>query len=356
MKLNVLALMVLVFGIHVGRAQVQNDRGTVTLKNGEKIGGLIRYSYDEAGKVIVEAEQGKQIYSPNDVENIVLENGRRLVSKVYDKASGQALILQSIIESTGISLYSEEKSDVLRYYAEKGDEIHLLSNNKIKVVRDNVPYHRDDKKYIGQLTILMSDRPEMVSKLKDIELKEADLIRVIQAYNRGNVSYFMESDNALNRQPNWLYFMQYSHYGTFLLDDVVGGGGMAGFQFYFAKEKRSSLKFGFNHSQYKYNDEEKANVSSMNLYYQLDAVRKEKCTFYFLMHLIDVSNVTTSGDNRFINDGFTVHPRLSPGMGFELKTGPRFGLYGELNHVFQFDALPLNCSFGFRYDIGESAW
>ena len=57
MKLNVLALMVLVFGIHVGRAQVQNDRGTVTLKNGEKIGGLIRYSYDEAGKVIVEAEQ-----------------------------------------------------------------------------------------------------------------------------------------------------------------------------------------------------------------------------------------------------------------------------------------------------------
>ncbi|MBL6447620.1 hypothetical protein JMN32_14980 [Fulvivirga sp. 29W222] len=356
MRLKVLTLMVLLFSIHEAKAQVQNDKGTITLKNGEQITGMIRYSYDEADKVIIDAEKGKLIYSPGEVENIVLENGRRLVSKIHDKASRQALILQSIIESTGISLYSEEKSDVLRYYVEKEDQIYLLTNNKVKVVRDNVPYHRDDKKYIGQLTILMSDRPELASKLKDIDLKEADLIRVIQAYNRGNISYFMESDNTLSRQPNWLYFMQYSHYGTFLLDDVVGGGGTAGFQFYFAKEKRSSLKFGFNHSLYKYNDEEKANVSSMNLYYQLDAVRKEKFTLYFLMHLMDVAYVKTSGDPRFINDGFTVHPRLSPGMGFELKTGPRWGLYGELNHVFQFDVLPLNYTLGFRYDIGESAW
>lgn len=356
MKLKVLVLVCMFFWVNAANAQVQSENGEVTLKSGNKVKGQVSYSYDEADKVIVAGEQGRQTYLSSEVENIVLENGRKLVSRVYDKASGETLLLQSIIESTGISLYSEEKSDVLRYYVEKGDQLYLLTNNKVKVVRDHVPYHRDDKKYIGQLSILMADRPEMTDKLKDIDLKEADLIKVIQAYNRGDASYYMESDNSLTRETNWLYFMQYSHYGTFLLDDVVGGGGMAGFQFYFAKEKRSSLKFGFNHSVYRYNDEEEASLSGMNLYYQLDGIRKEKFTFYFLVHILDVSVAKTSGDPRFISDGFAVHPRLSPGMGFELKPGPRWGLYAELNHLFQLQSLPLNYSLGFRYDIGKSAW
>ena len=141
-------------------------------------------------------------------------------------------------------------------------------------------------------------------------------------------------------------------------------GFQVGAQYYFSSVSRSSFRFGIDISKYVFVETEHLqywtrdvewthNIKTLSIKYQYDFVQQEKVRVYFLAHIVDIGHEkkTTEDDGHKDFSNFSFWPRLSPGMGADIKLGDKFSAFAELNNILQFNHVPKNFSIGARYSF-----
>jgi hypothetical protein len=348
-------------------AQIQSENGKVVFRTGQVLIGKINYFLDQPSDIIIYDSNGvKSVFTPNQVRQIILDNGKKFLSKtLIGHQDSSALIFQILIESPKISLFVRDENDNKQFYVLKDNVIYDLVNNEQIIKTNDGTYKSYDKKYIGTLKSLMSDQTEIVKRLDKIRLYEDELVEVITAYDRGNITYFWQLNNKLTREPYWAVFGQFIGYGSYEAGQKClfpSYGFITGFQYYFSRTSRHSLKFTIGYSDYNltdYNSLIGQNYSynekdiSIGCRYQYDIVRANKYSVYIMMHITDVSYYIDTNPKE---NGFTVWPRLSPGFGFEAKLFKHVALYAELNNILYLSYIPKSFSVGLKYDLCKTNW
>ncbi|MCP2042814.1 hypothetical protein [Pontibacter sp. HSC-36F09] len=358
MKLK-LILFLLFFPVAL-YAQIQSQKGAIALKNGDNLTGSITYFYDEPNEIRLSGEQGaKQVFTAEQISEIKLDNGEKFVARRYStNADSVSLVLKVLIESPKVSLYKREENSSEYYYVSKDNALHKLENNSMYENQGGKKYLRKDHKYIGTLSSLMYDRIDIMQQLEKTTLKEGSLTKIIREYNQGDASYEWQGDKKAGKEPNWVFFTQYSKYGFSknIPIEARGYGNMAGLQYYFSKHSRHSIKASLDYSSYRFG-EENAHSYALGLRYEMAFKKAEKYSAYVLVHLIDAGYVSYSHPEEGYNEnGFGAALRLSPGLGFESKLFPRMAVYAEINHLLVLEELPRSFSLGLKYDFGKTNW
>jgi len=351
-------------------AQIENERGEIILKNGDTLKCNISYFNNFPSDIITHDSNGvKNIISPIQVKEIKLNSGKKFIPRTYfNKNDSILLMFQVVIESSKISLYTRNENDILKYYVAKDSLLYRLDNNEIYVDKKEGTFKKYDYQFIGILKIFMSDRPDIMAKLDKIELSENDIIDVINTYNKGEISYFWKPNNKVTIESNWVFFGQFSNYQNVFYKETDGFsfGIIAGLQYYFSKNGRHSLRFTAEYSNYNFANYTEyfyylyiinQKLYSIGCRYELDYVKTDNYNLYFLFHIADFSYVSETNNHIGTKDNFfTFIPRVSPGIGIEVKPFRRTAIYGEINHLFNTKGLPLNLSIGFKYDFGKNSF
>lgn len=330
-------------------------------QSGETLNGSVTYYYDNPLQLSLYDEAGKkQVFEPEQIKEIKLNNGEKFVAKsfVVNKDS-TSLILQSLIESPKISLYTREDGADLYFYVSKDNVLYRLENNNVVLEKGRKTYTRKDYKYIGTLSSLMADRVDLLQRMDKVKLLENDLTEVIVDYNKGAVTYYWKQDSEVAKNPNWVFFADYSQHGTFSGDvtDALSAGQGAGVQYYFSTHSRHSVKIGLGRTRYRFESRDEI-IVGVSFKYEYAFKQSEKFNLYLNVHVADAGHATIDyrRENLEDYDAVAIVPRLSPGLGVELRPLSKVAVYGELNHIMRLNQIPRSFSFGIKYDFGKVSW
>ena len=362
-------LFVFVFCSSFLFAQINNEKGKILFNNGKSIKGIISYFTDQPTDIIVYDTVGaKNIFTSDEIKEIMLSNGKKFVSKKCINVKDSSIfILQSVIESPGISLYMRDESDMTNYYVSKEDKLYKLENNEIIFKNDEgSSFKKNDNKYIGILKMLMSDNPDIINKLDKITLTENDIIEVISEYNKGNTTYFFKPNSKFKSKPVWAIFAQYSNY-KYVLYSVVAAPSydiVTGLQYYFSGNHRHSFKFDIAYSNYNYINStpyvyykyiNNNKLYSLGLKYEYDYIKTNNFNSYLMMNIAQFSYLSaTDGLTGKVNDSFLFIPRSGVGFGLEATLFPHFNIYAEVNNLLSGNYLFYNFSLGFKYNFNRT--
>lgn len=345
------------------KGQINNEPGEVYLANGGVFSGKISYYIDQPADVLLtDSNNLSQKFKLPEVSKILLENGKKFTTKFYKTKNDSTLLLfLSIIESPNISLFGREEMNALAMYVAKDDKLIRLENNATTIAIDDKDkidvkrYKKYDNQYIGVLSSLMSDRFDLVSNMENVKLTEKDITEVILNYNKGEVTYYQKSQSKFFGKPNWMLFAEFSNfcslYGDLVTDPSFGVA--AGFQYYFAKNNRNSIKGTIEYQSYKFEDSDDVYIG-VGFRYYYDMYKSRAVNIYGMMNFFDlVYHKSTSTINNTEDISIEILPHFSPGLGMDVKLFPKFMVYGEINRLFNFKCFPRNFTFGLKYDIGK---
>lgn len=356
-------------------SQIQNERGKLILEGQDTIVGLITY-YDDISTNVIYTDNSDNSNSCtiDCINEIILDNGVRFTTIDYDDNDDGKVFVQKIITSDLISLYGSEENGTTYFYINKDTITYRLENNRLIEKNDkNIRYARYDRKYLGSLKMIMSDKPELFDRIDKLKLTEDDIMALVLDYNQGNVEYIMSTAIAKSKSiSNWVAFAQYSHFGTYFQTQPTfdySYGYFIGTQMYFSRSRRHSLKFLFGYSRY--NTEKTiffghasqkqeyyySNFISLGITYEYIFILTNRTHFYAQLQFGEIGYLTEfdkkTNTETETSRNFYPMPRLSPGIGFEYKTKKRLSFNLEINHLLNAAYIPENFSVGIKYDIGK---
>ncbi len=370
--MKTLTTFTLIFISFIAFSQIQNENGKLILETNDTIIGSITY-YDDFSSTVTYIDNKDSVNSCTIecINEIVLNNGIRYTTINYDDKKDGRVFVQRIISSDLISLYASEENGSIYYYVEKDGTTYRLENNKVFEERDDKKYLRYDKKYLGSLKMIMSDKPALFDQIDELRLTESELIDIILDYNEGNISFLMTTEKAKSKTiSNWVIFGQYSNFSIYYFSEPTFGysyGIFGGAQLYFTKNKRHSFKFSLGYSHYELHDKHESGLSyltkdvyaevfNIGFTYEYIFFMTQRTNIYAILHIADLSYVSKYEHdevNTNISSSFVPMPRVSPGIGFEYKTQKRFSFYVELNNLLNASHIPENFSVGLKYDLGK---
>lgn len=360
-------IFIILFYFHsmLAFAQINYERGKITFPDGNSMNRTISYFSDRPTEIIIEDSLGRTgMLSSVQISEMSLVDGRKFVSKSFGKEQDSIrLILQSLIESPEISLFSVDESGTTIFYVSKNNVLYKLEKNERIIKNESGTFKNYDNKYIGTLKALMADRPDIANQLDKIQLNETGMVDVISRYDKGNVTYFWQKNSKIRKIPYWVLLGQYCNYGSYLYGErtvAYSYGLKTGLQYYFSKGSRHSFRFTADYSKYNLKNTSNTifdrvdvyNTISLGCSYEYDFVKTSAYSVFLLMHLADISyySVLYHGDDTS-EKGVFLFPRISPGIGAEIKPFSRLGFYGEINNILNLEMFPYSFSIGVKYDL-----
>ncbi|MBB6612015.1 hypothetical protein H7F15_13275 [Pontibacter sp. Tf4] len=347
MKNNLLLLALFTLFTTAAFGQIQSAQGKLLLTNGQEVSGTITHFYDQPSEIILlEPDNTKRTLLPAEVAEIQLTDSRRFV--LHD-LNAQRLVFQLLISSEKLSLLKRETPSPVFYIA-KEKELHLLENNEETLLVNGKRYKKEDHRYVGILTAMMQDRIDLTQRIQRTKLKEQDLTALLLAYTNGNVSYYYQSDEKLERKPYWAAYAQYSNLYQKDITTARSYAYQAGAQYYFTAASRNSLRFGLEYANYTHWNRFNTKTFELNLAYQYDFVKTSKMNAYVMATFFGIGHAELYDreTNETYSD-FGAGIAVVPGMGFEYRSNQNLSFYGEINKLFDIDSLPKNYSLGIKY-------
>ncbi len=157
------------------------------------VSGLARSNYNPDYILFkYSVNSGEKRISPDSVSSVEFINDKLLESK-YLTENSRPVFVETVVKGK-LSLYL---SSANTFYAQKGDSLMIpLTNQQKELVVDGRVVKMDSKEYIGMLSILTNDCPEVMSSVAKLRLKESDLSKYIHSYNlcRGDASEIIRAD------------------------------------------------------------------------------------------------------------------------------------------------------------------
>ncbi len=129
------------------------------------------------------SQEGNKItYTPSEIFGYGFINDKYFETKIIkneDKIS-EPVLLEVLVKGL-VSLYKYENF----FYIDKADTgLVKISNESLEYAENGIKMSRISTKYIGMLTVYMSDCDEIKSKISRINFAEKDLTGLIEKYNR----------------------------------------------------------------------------------------------------------------------------------------------------------------------------
>ena len=344
-----------------GKAQIYDQAGNIYLNNETILTGSITYMYDQSDQIFIVDSTGlKQILHPNQVKQIVLENGKRFAGFLYSRKNPpEFLIMQALVISEKISLYAREEGGALHFYVKKDSLLQRLDYDE-EVVRIE-GYHYNNKKYQyrGVMKSLMADRTDLYKIIDNLKFHERDMVNLVLLYDKGNVSYFFETEGKYDPVKSWKAMVQLNRFGSYYFERTTSfsWGIDVGPQYYFTNNFRNSFKFPICYSTYHLEDEDYTHYG-ISFKYQYDFYRTTRSIGYISWHLFDVVHFheVNYGKYPHTDNGVSLRFRLSPGVGYEFRMVSHFFIYAEYFHLFQINGFPPNFAIGLKYDFGSTVY
>ncbi len=302
-----------------------------------------------------------------------MNNGVRFTTIPKDNDTTDIMFVQKIVVGEKISLYTNlSGGSKYLYLTKKGVSYKLVTLLK-ETEENGKRFQYYDKKYIGTLKYLMSDRPDLFSMIDNVSLSESGISRIVVMYNDDNVKYNLieaSQTNVSKSKPNIVTFIQYSNIGYAPNKGSVikySYGYSAGIQLYFSRSKRHSFKLNVGYWKYELSAiqqwatmivdyEYTKTLYGISVTYEYDFFVTQKTNVYLNLIAADAgwvnnNNYNNSGNS---NSSFEIRPRLSFGIGGEFRPVERFAVFGEVNNILSLSTFPLNFSAGFKFDIGKT--
>ncbi len=119
-------------------------------------------------------------YEPNQIKGYRYLNDKHFISKVFIKDDLKEKVFFEVLVKGKVTLYKYNGV----YYVEKDDDAyHELTNDLIKIYKDDKEYFKYDKRHISTLSYLLSDCTSIKEKINEVKITEKELTELIELYN-----------------------------------------------------------------------------------------------------------------------------------------------------------------------------
>lgn len=178
-------LTVLLFLTVICSAQRDFREGFVIKQPGDTLFGLLNYrggTQVYTTCIFKESSDAEAIiYTPADISGFGFPGDRLFVSKIVDPVAGDApKTFIEVLVRGAVSLYTYNG----KYFIQKNDtQLYELATVKSEIIKDGQKVNIVTKKYLGILSMVMSDCEEAGGMIPNIALDERPLTKLVEAYN-----------------------------------------------------------------------------------------------------------------------------------------------------------------------------
>lgn len=178
-------LLALFFLTLICSAQRDFREGFVIKQPGDTLFGLINYrggTRDYATCIFKESDNNETInYTPDDISGFGFPGDRLFVSKIVEPVSTNTTkTFIEVLVRGAVSLYTYNG----RYFIQKEDaQLYELAVAKSEILKDGQKAIIVTKKYLGVLSMVLSDCEEARDMIPDVTLDERPLTKLAEAYN-----------------------------------------------------------------------------------------------------------------------------------------------------------------------------
>lgn len=210
MKFKLLLILVSIVFIQKIFSQTDFRKGFIVTNELDTINGYIDYREGSRKYKIcafkLSKNQNVKSYSPNDIIAYRFLNDTYFVAKKITGDDGmQESVFFEVLVKGKVTLYKYQGA----FYVEKEDKkFHKLINKRLIVEQGGKEFYKNSNKYIGILTILLTDCKNIKGKINKLLLSEKELTKLIEFYN----NCFDGSSISFKESKPWFN----SHFGLML--------------------------------------------------------------------------------------------------------------------------------------------
>lgn len=339
-------------------AQIQKEKGKIILKGGEELQGSITFFYDSPEEIIYyDSTDSKSFYSPSNINEIKLANGKRLISLESEHPNdGTHVVLKLILATNKIDLLSSEGSKEI-LYASKNGKAYRLENNIVTLNDKGKEFKKLDYQYINVLSQLMSDRMDLVKDLNSVKLNTKELTALFLEYAEYNSTYYVKEQANQDSKSNYFSaFAQLNNHGGSFSNETnrISLGVQAGIQYNFWKGQKLAVKLAVDQSVHNFSDADFSILSFLSRF-QYEFIQKSKYNAYINLPFVSFKNIQQNyhadwkEDKQFRSIGFD----LNPGLGIQAKPTEKTSLFLEVNNLLHMRSIPKNFSVGLSYRLSN---
>ena len=199
MKKNYLLFILLLSCLNI-YSQSNYEAGTIVTVNADTLKGYIHSGVNNANPKFClfknNLNEDPVRYTPSELSSFQINNRDKYISISYlNKRKVAEQIFALVLEEGRASLYFHKSI----YYVKKQEgEIVKLDNNEITIIKEGTEY-RKKTRYIGILSYLLSDYPQLRSQIQRIKYSGKDISRIINKYN----TKFNDSNSVSKSKTPW---------------------------------------------------------------------------------------------------------------------------------------------------------
>jgi hypothetical protein len=210
MNLNrILLIIFATLSLQISFAQSDFKPGHIVTLEGDTLRGLINLKSKESNGTQCEFkdENGElHIYLPFEIQEYEISNLIYYVSKSIPLYEIQRDVFLEYLVDGIADLYFYHDNGKDFFYLEKNEELHLLSNEPRTLYRGTERYEVNSKAYVGTMSHLFRDSPNLQNKIKNTPYSPKSLVKITKEYHQSINS----SDECIDytKKPSPTFFIE----------------------------------------------------------------------------------------------------------------------------------------------------
>jgi hypothetical protein len=228
-KLNFLFCLVFILYLNNGYAQKNYKPGWVVTNKNDTLHGSINLKSNRHNSRMIEfkisKDQSPQTYTPDDIKAFKIDNSKYYVSREIVLNNIRKKVFLEFLVQGIVDLYFLRENQMDYFFIRKDSTITLLLNTeKTLVTKYGDTYSGNSNQYIGILTYLFKDSPELKDKIANTGYKNNSLIKLTKDYHNSVckdyacIDYTKKTKNSVAIEPNlgiinsWMGFKKSSYH------------------------------------------------------------------------------------------------------------------------------------------------
>ena len=236
----------IVFGLfmHVVVSAQQFRSGYIVTKENDTIRGYLleerTVSVFRHCKFRKHGQEDVVKYTPHEIAGYGIDQDKRYEAKKIDlNGELEEYFLEYLVNGV-VNLYFIVSNYTEYYYIEKDQEMIQLSNEEIETANG---YIKQTNQYIGALTYIMSDSPELLPEVKNSGFSAKSLINITTEYHNATCTEY-SCINYTSNTRTWFYlepYIGFNHAVLFIAStegEAIDQSAIAGIDFRFSSSQQ----------------------------------------------------------------------------------------------------------------------
>lgn len=161
--------------------------GYIVTNNNDTIYGLIKlrsnYLNNRSCNFKKVAEDSPELLSPSDIKAYKIENSKFYISKIISLRDTNRVVFLEFLLDGIVNLYYFKDIVEEYFFIEKDNTLYELSNERKIITKDYDQFFWNSNQYIGALSYLFKESPELSDKIKKTGFSYKSLIKITEDYH-----------------------------------------------------------------------------------------------------------------------------------------------------------------------------